>query len=192
MPTRPILPDRMNSLARVTCGVERRCVPICTTRFVFEAVASIALPSSIVWQIGFSQYTSAPAVIAAMACRACQWSGLPTMTASSLPGFNISRKSAWVAVSCWPHVFVNSAAVASSCFESGSATATTSTLRLPLVAMSRLRRLTMPYQPQPTRPTRRVSPTSARTGERSAASASAAADDVAKKWRRSMRATPVG
>jgi hypothetical protein len=52
--------------------VERRCVPIWTTRLSFRAESSIALPSATSTLIGFWQYRSHPASIAAIALSACQ------------------------------------------------------------------------------------------------------------------------
>ena len=43
---------------------------------------------------GFSQYTSFPARQAMIVCRACQWSGVATMTASISLASSSLRKSA--------------------------------------------------------------------------------------------------
>ena len=41
-------------MAEMLCGETRRCVPTCTTRSAVRAALTIARPSWIVWQIGFS------------------------------------------------------------------------------------------------------------------------------------------
>ena len=120
-----------------------------------------------------------------MACSACQWSGLPTMTTSRLRGFNISRKSTCVAGACCFQVPTNSSRVAASMFASGSDTDTTSTSRLPAVTMSKLRKFTMPYHPQPIRPTRSFLTPSA-FGAASAVAARALAALAARNMRRSI------
>ena len=60
---RPSLPARtMSSRASIRCGVLRRCVPTCTTRPLRRAAASIAWLSTTSTLVGFSTYTSAPAL----------------------------------------------------------------------------------------------------------------------------------
>jgi hypothetical protein len=62
---------------------DRRLVPTCVTRFVRAAVSTILRPSTTVRLIGFSTYTSLPALQASMNISACQWSGVAITTAST-------------------------------------------------------------------------------------------------------------
>ncbi len=95
--TRPSLPERTISAAFWKCSPERCCVPICETRLYRRAALTIVRPSMMLCEIGFSQYTSLPAMQAVMNGMACQWSGVPTITASMSLLSVISRKSLVVA-----------------------------------------------------------------------------------------------
>ena len=58
----PPCPLLRNCMPDTLCGDTRRCVPTCTTRSASRAAFTIARPSRIVWLIGFSTYTCAPAL----------------------------------------------------------------------------------------------------------------------------------
>ena len=82
----------IRSRASIRCGVLRRCVPTWTIlRLVRRAASTIALPSLTSTLIGFWTQTSAPASIAAIIGRACQWSGVSTRTMSRSFSASIAR-----------------------------------------------------------------------------------------------------
>src|SRR5690606_39497636 len=59
------------------------CCPTCTTRLYLFAASTITSHSAIELPIGFSTYTSFPALHASTNCKQCQWSGVPIITARS-------------------------------------------------------------------------------------------------------------
>ena len=86
--TLPMRPDRTRSAARRNLPpISSRCwLPVWSTLPVSFTAFFSASASWMVSVSGFSQYTSLPFFSASMAMRACQWSGMATMTAStSLP-----------------------------------------------------------------------------------------------------------
>ncbi len=60
---------------------------------------------------GFSTYTSLPAWHAMTVGRACQWSGVPTMTASMSLRSSTLRKSRVVSSAFWSNIFAMAAPV---------------------------------------------------------------------------------
>ena len=89
--TLPSLPERTTSTAFWKC-VELRCwVPTAMILSYFRAARIIACPSATLWPTGFSTYTSLPAITAWIAGRACQWSGVAMITASTFLSSRISR-----------------------------------------------------------------------------------------------------
>ena len=91
--TLPSAPDCTDSASCAYIRDERRCVPTCTIRSCFRAASTIARPSTIVIDSGFSTYTSLPARQAAIIWIACQWSGVAITTASMSLRSSTARKS---------------------------------------------------------------------------------------------------
>ena len=79
----PRTPERTVCRASWYCGALRCHWPTCTRRFERRAAATIARASAIELASGFSQYTCFPAASASVRIRQCQWSGVPTITAST-------------------------------------------------------------------------------------------------------------
>ena len=69
-------------MASRTATPERLLVPCCTMRLYFCAAATSWRPSKILWEHGFSQYTSLPAWQAQMPMSECRWLGVAMEMAS--------------------------------------------------------------------------------------------------------------
>ncbi len=89
----PSLPSSMYFLAAMLYGALRFWIPHCTMRLYFRAALTICWPSQQLWVGGFSTYTSLPAWQAQTVDRACQWSGVAEMMASTVLSSSASRKS---------------------------------------------------------------------------------------------------
>ena len=185
MYTRPITPAWSFSMPSRIFGLVRHCVPCCTIRWYLRAASTILRPSKMLWEQGFSTYTSLPAWQAQMVCRACQWLGVARATASMERSSSSLRKSTCSA-GFLPVRFSASTAAACMRFSSQSHIATTSTCS-PRAIIS-YSAWPIEFRPRPPSPamatrSRSLAPARAMAGVANRAVPAAAAEDW-RNWRR--------